>query len=501
MTPLFQSFMIPAVGKAMAKLARTSERPPRDHELRIYHGYAYNASMGDADGPDGEQRRAALEAMRPAFPNIRKDFERIVREELLPAYDELDRLTYGLKSREDASHALEKLVDLYETIWTLHMQIVMPVFASQELYEKVFLELFPNKTATDAHDLLVGASNQFVEADRAFAQLADGARDVPYVRKALLGPDPISALSETPEGKAFFYELESTLERFGWRVGAGHDFYQKTWREDPTPALATIRQFLESDRPFEQHWQETVARHHRLLEDVLNQLNPDQRTRFEEAFRVAWEARPIDEDHHFYIDAMLPAKARSLLVRIGEILREEGTLATSEQIFFLYRDELKNMLSGTYPVDTTHLESRRALYFQYCQETPPLTLGNHSAGEWSKGEPSGESGVIHGLAASGGVWEGAVRIIRGVNDFARLKTGEVLAARTTTPSWSGLFSTAGAVVTDSGGVLSHAATVAREYRVPCVVAARHATEELKDGDIVRVDGNQGTVTMIRPQKS
>lgn len=108
MTPLFQSFMVPAIGEAMANLARTSGRPPQTHEVRIYHhGYVYDRSPGNGDGPDAEQRRASLEARRPAFQQIRANFERIVREDLLPAYQELDRLTYGVKSREDAFNALD----------------------------------------------------------------------------------------------------------------------------------------------------------------------------------------------------------------------------------------------------------------------------------------------------------------------------------------------------------------------------------------------------------
>lgn len=89
----------------------------------------------------------------------------------------------------------------------------------------------------------------------------------------------------------------------------------------------------------------------------------------------------------------------------------------------------------------------------------------------------------------------AVAKVRNINDgpdeFFRVQPGEVLVCRSTAPSWTGLFATVGAVVTDSGGILSHASTVAREYGIPCVVGTREATRVFSDGDLVMVDGSQG----------
>lgn len=497
MTPLFQSFILPAITEALAVVGRSGGAPPVRREVRVYHGYSYDLAADPPSRPDPLRRRATLEAMRPGFQRIRQDFERIVNEQLLPAYRELDQWPLRVHDRADASTALNRLVSLYETIWTLHMQIVMPVFSAQELYQAVFLELCPGKTAADAHELLNGASNQFVETDRALSRLAESIRNRPVVRRALESDDPVAALAELPEASDFRQNLGAVLERYGWRVGAGHDFYHKTWREDPRPALAVVRRFLEAETSFEARWQEVAARQKALLKTVWERLGPADRACFQEAFDAAWAARPLDEDHHFYIDAMLPAKSRALLLRMGALLEAEGVLTAPEQIFFLYRDELGNLFAGGPSVDGRLLESRKAEYDRYCRETPPPTLGPADrVAEADEADESGDAPTLRGVAASPGTWEGPVRIIRGVDDFSRLKRGEVLVARTTTPTWSGLFATAGAVVTDSGGILSHAATVAREYRVPCVVAARQATLRLRDGDVVRVDGVQGTVTVL-----
>lgn len=488
MTPLFQSFQLPAIEDAMAAIGRVSSA-----RTRIYHGYAYNEQVGPAphQGPPKE----ALLAMRSRFATVREDFERTVQVDLLPAYQALDDLSQALQNTADAIRALQRLVTLYSMVWTRHMEIVMPVFAAQELYEAVFLELFADKRAADAHALLVGATNQFTETDRALAALADTARECPDIVQALHAPDPWEALQGLSMAGSFRADLSQVLERYGWRVGSGRDFYQKTWQEDPRPALAIVRQLLDHPESFEDRFQRILADQKEALAAVLNQLEPEGLARFQEAFGAAWAARPIDEDHHFYIDAMLPARARPLLRKIGAVLVRSGYLASADDVFFLYRDEVEAMLRGQPSVDGDTTANRRRQYERWYQETPPPTLGR-SDHVMDEGVTAASDAVIIGISASLGRRQGIVRVIQGPEDFGRLEPGDVLVARTTTPSWSGLFATAGAVVTDSGGILSHAATVAREYRVPCVVAARGATTRLQDGDLVLVDGDQGTVTVM-----
>ena len=100
---------------------------------------------------------------------------------------------------------------------------------------------------------------------------------------------------------------------------------------------------------------------------------------------------------------------------------------------------------------------------------------------------------IKGIAASSGKYTGMVRVILNENEFSRLQPGDVMVCPTTSPVWSILFPSVGALVTDSGGILSHPAIIAREYRVPAVVATGNATQLLKDGQIVTVSGEAGLV--------
>jgi pyruvate,water dikinase len=102
---------------------------------------------------------------------------------------------------------------------------------------------------------------------------------------------------------------------------------------------------------------------------------------------------------------------------------------------------------------------------------------------------------VRGVGVSAGIAEGTARVVTDPT-FAEVEDGEVLIAPTTDPSWSSIMFVAGALVVDIGGALSHAAVVARELGVPCVVNTRDGTSVIRTGDRVRVDGRTGTVRIL-----
>lgn len=93
-------------------------------------------------------------------------------------------------------------------------------------------------------------------------------------------------------------------------------------------------------------------------------------------------------------------------------------------------------------------------------------------------------------------FKGTARIVRSLADGSKLKTGDIPVAETTAPPWTPLFATAAAIVTDTGGILSHCAVVAREYRIPAVVGTGVATRTIKDGQTIEVDGDAGLVRIV-----
>ena len=111
-------------------------------------------------------------------------------------------------------------------------------------------------------------------------------------------------------------------------------------------------------------------------------------------------------------------------------------------------------------------------------------------------EPADEADTLKGHAGSPGKVRGTARVIRSLDDADKLKLGDVLVAETTAAPWTPLFATAAAIVTDTGGILSHCAVVAREYRIPAVVGTAVGSRMITDGQTVEVDGDAGLVRIV-----
>jgi pyruvate,water dikinase len=116
-----------------------------------------------------------------------------------------------------------------------------------------------------------------------------------------------------------------------------------------------------------------------------------------------------------------------------------------------------------------------------------------AAEQSQRSQPAGAT--VRGTPASAGRYTGPVRVIMGEHEFDKLRAGDVLVCPITSPVWSVLFPSVGGLVTDTGGILAHPAIIAREYRVPAVVATGNATRLLHDGQLVTVDGTRGIVEL------
>jgi pyruvate,water dikinase len=197
-------------------------------------------------------------------------------------------------------------------------------------------------------------------------------------------------------------------------------------------------------------------------------------------------------------------------MEIGERLAEAGTLATAGDVFFLRTDEIVPALSASPAPDHKGLvEARKEEMETFGSVKPPLFLGTDygppppdllstALGKFfgAPVEQSDEADTVTGNAGSPGKFRGTARVVSSLDDAKRLSVGEILVAETTSPSWTPLFATAAGIVTDTGGILSHCAVVAREYGIPAVVGTGVATTTIRDGQTIEVDGDAGRVHLI-----
>lgn len=181
---------------------------------------------------------------------------------------------------------------------------------------------------------------------------------------------------------------------------------------------------------------------------------------------------------------------------------ELDILQDNQDIFYLYLYEVRDLLQQ--PKNVAEQLKARKRELEDLRQMPPIPfLGviNEVRADrelerifgFPQEPVSMEMKTFKGYGASRGIYKGNVRIVNSQSDFNNINSGEVLVCKSTAPAWTVLFSKIGALITDSGGILSHAGIIAREYELPAVLGTKVATSMLKDGDTVIVDGNKGVV--------
>ncbi|OLZ08086.1 PEP-utilizing enzyme [Sulfobacillus thermosulfidooxidans] len=505
LTPLFASYMIPAITQGTQGAMAALKGPVRQFVGKVHDGYYYQAVIPLAGDPE-EVLHHHHQALQPYMGQQRKHLNHIVDSVLMPLHQEIMEWAQRPLDDRSAVHALTRLQQIYHTFWEWHFRIVVPRMAAGFRFEEIYHQAFPSRNATDAYELLLGVMNKSLETDRALWLLAQEAKTEASVLRALKAPDIETALQDDPDTESFRQSLANFLEVYGWRSVNSHEFVDETWTERPHYCLTIIKGYVEQDFDFDQHWTHVVQQRDRLLNDTLAQIaDASTRSHFLAAYHDALDAWPIDEDHHFYIDAMLPARARQLCLNVAKHLQAKGVLSRPDDMFFLYVDEvISQLMDSDAQNPSAVIAERRDLYQQQLKTTPAPHLGIVpttprdpdllSVRVFGEGSPGLEGLIreVRGFAASRGRYKGPVRIIHGPHEFFKVQPGDVLVCRSTAPSWTGLFGIAGAVITETGGILSHAATVAREYQIPCIVGTRNATHVFHDGDMVLVDGTLGT---------
>ena len=182
---------------------------------------------------------------------------------------------------------------------------------------------------------------------------------------------------------------------------------------------------------------------------------------------------------------------RTCFVRLGEQLVKQGVLDDREDVYYLYLSELSELVGNKQPAPQKALVSSRRQDIEYYREAvlPEMILGNEQPPVMTI-----VKGALHGIPTSIGTYSGPVRVVHGIEDFEKIQEGDVLIIPFADVGWTPLFAKAGAVVSESGGMLSHTSIVAREYRIPAVVSVVGACR-LEDGSQITVNGYNGDVAL------
>jgi pyruvate,water dikinase len=392
----------------------------------------------------------------------------------------------------------------FERCWEIHVRL------AQRLDWDAWCQRVLGWGAEEARELATGLPNKSLEGDALLRQVADSIRESEALTDAFSRPagEVLASLPSTPEGAQLRASLDEYLDRFGRRSDNFIDVSLATWREDPTPVISLLKMYaLQPKGEFEAEQAALRQRREALLERAraeIREHQPALQEEFERELAAGRRRSQVMEDHNYWLDQQTYQWMRLDCLAAGRLLAEAGLIGNPDEVFFLTLDEVRAALRGSSESFAEQVADRRANWEHRRRITPPMELGMPLADEFAAFadllfggvRDSSEGDQLRGQPASPGVTTGRARVIKSLAEADRLSTGEVLVARTTTPPWTPLFGVAGAIVTDAGGALSHAAVVAREYGIPAVVGTTNATARIQDGQLIRVDGTAGTVDLL-----
>src|SRR2546430_8510527 len=288
--------------------------------------------------------------------------------------------------------------------------------------------------------------------------------------------------------------LNSFLARYGFRSIGEIDIGVERWSENPEHILGALANYLRlgddalaPDAKFAKGQRDAEA----MTAPLLTRVHGPRRA----ILRVVLgRVRALIGDREapkFHIIRLLATPSRELLKPVGRDLVVRGRLSDEDDIFFLTLPEARRGAGGE---DMRKLvAARRAAYDrEHARRRIPRLLLSDGTDAEAALVSVGEG--LRGSPASPGVVSGTARVIRSPAG-ARLEPGEILVAPSTDPGWTPLFLTAGALVMEMGGMMSHGAVVAREYGIPAVVGVAGATEQITTRQRVTVDGSAGTVVL------
>ena len=359
-----------------------------------------------------------------------------------------------------------------------------------------FLKLFAPEEAMELFDRITACCETKTGlVNRDLQRLADRIRADGELLHLVRGMDSRELLEsgKLEAWPAFAEAFRRFLEDHGHRE-VEFDPYIPTWSGAPWVVMDNLRLMAASPEECDGMQVRATASE---AEDRLFALVPeDLHLLFREIIRLVRLYTELDDEEH-YETTRLHLLIRRGLFALGRALTAQGVLADPGDIFFARRATMDACVSGATPWDGLKREvgENKAAYEANRKRAPRWTLGPD--GEEQGPGPAGDgAGELNGLAGSPGMAEGPVFIVRSSDDFASFPPGAVLVARTTNPAWTPLFHAACALVTESGGPLSHGAVTAREMGIPAVMSVRGVLGVLRDGDRVRVDGTRGQVLRL-----
>ncbi len=522
--------------------------PALGMDQRIVNGYLYISPNSITD-PDLIASRAELFSVRAGhyyenwgeiYDNwIAKAEDCIARLKALelPDLPELEPESAvfshrGLTSSYDLLAAYNRLIENMQEMAYYHFEMLGLGYAAYLTFRDFCQRAFPGISDQTIAKMVAGIEILFFRPDDEVRELSRLAIELGVAAAIKENDDPDVALEEiakAPQGRRWLDAFEQAKDPWFWySTGPGYSHEHRAWMDDLSLPFNAMRGYIEKleagediARPLEHIREESE----RIFGEFRDLLAGDDVEAFTQMRDLAKTVYPFVENHNFYVEHWHHSIFWNRVREVGQILTNHAFLDDAEDVFLLHRFEIHDALydlstgwaTGTPARGPSYWPAevaiRKRIIERLREWAPPPALGvaptevtepftvmlfgitTDTVDKWLGGSAENVT-ELHGIAASPGVVEGTARVITSVGELDQVETGEILVCPITAPSWAPVFSRIKGAVSDIGGIMSHAAIVSREYGLPAVVGTGFGTKRIKTGQRIRLDADNGVVTIL-----
>jgi len=484
-------------------------------EMAYVNGFAYKAVRPVAEDQLPERFQRAEEVFKRKFWREQlRDWNETFKPTSIKAHRELQAVDPDALSDADLAAHLARCRDHHAEMLYQHMRFTAAAVVSTG----DFLAHVGDWTGLPPAELLGlmrGTSPVSAGASAQLAQLIAAIGRDPRAQKLLESEDDPGRVLEALRSldRNTGAAVSAYLDLVGYRLLDGFDISNPCALELPDALRRTIRAAVVGTGAAAADVEGKIA-------DVRGKVPERHRAHFDELVEEARLTYPIRDERGVFSDIWAAGLMRRAALAGGRRLTRTGRIHDAAHFVDAGLDEMRSLLSGADGPTADELAKRFEYRAAHSSKEAPSVLGPPpppppdpsalppAAGRmmraigialgalFGSSEAPHEEHMLRGMAASPGVYEGPARRVSRPSEFDRIKQGDVLVTESTTEAFNILLPLLGAIVTDSGGLLSHSAIVAREYGIPGVVGTREATERIADGTRVRVDGDAGEVTVF-----
>jgi pyruvate, water dikinase len=520
--------------------------PANGIEYRMLNGYVYFSPVGVEPTKIGDRVPLFLDRAGHYFGNW-NDLLAGWKKKVMVKIDELNAINFdelpemvpvdwvkggvGLDNTTQLFENYERAIDLCYKVWQYHFEFLNLGYAAYLDFFQFVKTQLPSIPDQAIAKMVQGVDSELFRPDDELKKLSRLAVELGLSDALMKGTvdQALSAVGKLPNGAKWIAAWEAAKDPW-FNFTSGNGFYStdKYWIDHLDIPMGYMRDYIprvKAGESIERPTAKLLAERDRITSEYRDMMDDEAQAVFDGKLGLARTVFPYVEDHNFYIEhwalGVFWRKMRSLSTMLSKL----GFWPNEDGMFYLSRNEVRDVLwdyssawaigGRTAGTDIWPAEiERRSKVLKALAAQPPIPAFNNppevitepftimlfgitseAIQRWLGAGKKG--GDVKGMAAAPGIVEGIARVLRSPDQLGELKKGEILVTPVTAPSWAPVFGKIGGAVTDIGGMMSHAAIVCREYGLPAVTGTGNASSKIKTGQRLRVDGNTGTVTILK----